>query len=478
MTNVNIPANVEAEQMLLGAILINNQTLHQVGEFLSCEHFYEEIHQKLFKAVTHIFDKGLSITPVSMIGAMGNDEQFQAVGGRQYLGQLIALAAGVFNPMEYARIIHSCAIKRQLITVAQETIESTYASNITDEPAQLIESMEHKLFQLASIGSSEKQFIHVNAPLSESIAIINRTMKNNSRITGITTGLIDLDAKLLGFHNSDLVILAGRPSMGKTALALNFAVSAATELHQRHKDEAIVPCVGFVSLEMSSTQLTTRIIAMQSMVDSSVMRSGKVSQNEYLAIRNSAQELAKLPLFIDDSGALTISAIRTRARRLKRKHNLAILFIDYLQLINSTNKRDNRALEVSEITQQLKALAKDLNIPIIVLSQLSRAVESRDDKRPMLSDLRESGAIEQDADIVMFVYREEYYLSRKEPPLSQTAKHDEWVRALAQVHNQAEIIVAKHRNGSIGNITLHYDGKHSKFADRDRYHGGGGDEDF
>ena len=300
--------------------------------------------------------------------------------------------------------------------------------------------------------------------ISESLASINRAMKSSDHVIGISTGLNDLDAKLSGFHNSDLVIVAGRPSMGKTAFAMNFALNACKSLISKNKESETPPCVGFFSLEMSSEQLSSRLLSMYTKIDSSALRSGKVNDEHYNEIQRAAVEISNLPFLIDDTPALSISAIRTRARKLKRKFNLGILFIDYLQLIKGSSQSDNRVLEISEITQGLKAIAKELNIPVIALSQLSRAVEQRDDKRPMLSDLRESGSIEQDADVVMFLYREEYYLSRKEPAPGD-AKHAEWQAKLEQVHNVTDIMVAKHRNGPVGNVQVFYDSRYSKITD-------------
>ena len=459
------PYNIQAEQMLLGAVLVNNEVLNRVTEFLKSDHFYEPIHKKIYEAINVIIEKGISASPVSLSNMFSGDEQFKSVGGSDYLGKLAILATTVINAGDYGKIIYDLAIKRQLILVGEEIVTSAYNSGIDYSASEQIEAAEGKLFNLASEGLSEKGFMSLGDTILGSIASIDRAMKSPDHITGTTTGFMDLDNKLSGFHNSDLVILAARPSMGKTALLINFAVDACKSLYEKHKkkSKAELPAVGVFSLEMSAEQLATRMLSMNTKIDSSALKSGKVNEQHYNELRKQAQFMSELPFYIDDTPALTISAIRTRARRLKRKHNLAILFIDYLQLIRgSSGHSENRVLEISEITQGLKALAKELNIPIITASQLSRAVEQREDKRPMLSDLRESGSIEQDADIVMFIYREEYYLARRQPEAG-SEKHSEWLETLNKVHNLAEIIVAKHRNGPVGTVQLFYDGRYSLF---------------
>jgi len=456
-------SNTEAEQLLLGSIIVNNEVLNQVADFLRAEHFYEPIHEKIYASITSLLDKGMSASLMSLNSVLAKDSAYIEQGGREYLAKLIANSVTIINSLEHAKIIYDLSLKRSLIRIGEDVVNNTYDSTLERSATELMEEAEGHLFALATDGFVERGFERITKSIGESLATINRVMKSTASTTGVTTGYTDLDHKLFGFHNSDLLILAGRPSMGKTALALNLAINACKSLYNKHKGETNPPSVGFFSLEMSSEQLSTRLLSMNSSVDASAIRSGKITESDYNALRQNAEILSELPLFIDDSGALTISAIRTRARRLKRKNNLSILFIDYLQLITGSGKRDNRVLEISEITMGLKSLAKELNIPIVVLSQLSRAVESRDDKRPMLSDLRESGAIEQDADVVMFIYRDEYYLSRKEPETG-TEKHNEWLSKLNKVHNQAEVIIAKHRNGPIGNVMLHYDSNHSRFG--------------
>ncbi|MGI4753025.1 MAG: replicative DNA helicase [Janthinobacterium lividum] len=462
-----LPSNVQAEQMLLGAILTNNELLNYVSEFLRSEHFFEPIHQKIYNGIEVITEKGLIATPITLRSMLANDELFHEMEGAEYLAKLVTMSMMVINPIDYGKIIYDLAIKRYLINIGEEVVNDAYNSSLEFEAKEQIERAESKLYDLASEGINEKSFTKIAIPISESIASINRAMKNNDHVIGISTGLIDLDSKLFGFHNSDLVILAGRPAMGKTAFALNLALNACNNMLIKNKrDNEEVQSVGFFSLEMSSEQLTTRLLSMSAGIDSTTLRTGMINEANYNRLRKEAIALSELSFFIDDTPALTISAIRTRARRMKRKHNLGILFVDYLQLIRGVSKSDNRVNEVSEITQGLKAIAKELNIPVIALSQLSRAVELREDKRPMLSDLRESGSIEQDADIVMFIYREEYYLSRKEPAASDpkhAEKYAEWQDNMSKAHNITDIIIAKHRSGPVGNVQLFYDSQYSKF---------------
>ncbi len=455
-----LPANVHAEQMLLGAILINSNYIEQVNEFLKSEHFFEVLHQKIYNAIRILSEKGLTATPVTLRSMLEKDPLYEAVGGHEYIIKLTTLAMVVINPNDYGRVIYDLAVKRNLIAIGEDIVNNAYNSTLEQAASEQLEQAEGQLYTLASEGMKEKSFIAIKDTVLESLASINRAMKNSDHVTGISTGLIDLDNKLSGFQNSDLVIIAGRPSMGKTAFAINFALNACKALQRKSVEGDKPPSVGFFSLEMSSEQLATRLLSMMARIDSTQLRSGKVSEEHYNDLRKAAADLGQMPFFIDDTPALTISAVRTRARKLKRKHNLGIIFVDYLQLLRGTGNSNNRVLEISEITQGLKAIAKELNIPVIALSQLSRAVEQRDDKRPMLSDLRESGSIEQDADLVIFLYREEYYLKRKEPAMGD-AKYLEWQEQLDKCHNIADIIVAKHRNGSVGTVRLFYEDRFS-----------------
>ncbi|MBN8511615.1 MAG: replicative DNA helicase [Rickettsiales bacterium] len=467
--NRKSPSNVQAEQMLLGSLLINSDNIEQVNEFLRPEHFYEKFHQNIYKAIEILSEKGLSATPITIRSMLDKDPLYQELNGEEYIIKLTTIAMVVINPHDYGKIIYDLALKRSLISIGEDIVNDAYNSTLEYNAATQLENAENKLYVLASEGLKEKGFMSISESVSESLNSINRAMKSSDHITGISTGLMDLDNKLSGFQNSDLVIIAGRPAMGKTAFAINFAYNACKALIRRTKEGEKVPSVGFFSLEMSSEQLTSRLLSKIARIDSTNLRNGKVNEEHYNDLRKAAAELSEMPFFIDDTPALSIAAIRSRARKLKRKNNLGILFIDYLQLLRGNTKSENRVLEISEITQGLKAIAKELNIPVIALAQLSRAVEQREDKKPMLSDLRESGSIEQDADLVLFLYREEYYLRRKEPSPGDP-KYSEWQQKLDKVHNIAEIIVAKHRNGSVGNVQLYYVDKFSSIGNLERSH--------
>jgi len=464
-----LPANFHAEQMLLGAILINSDVIERVSELLKAEHFHEKLHQKIYHAIGVLTEKGLSATPITLKSMLEQDELYKNANGNEYLINLTTRAMVVINPYDYGKIIYDLAIKRNLINIGEEIVNDSYNSTLEQSASEQLEEAETKLYTLASEGMQDKGFVPMNQSVAESLQSIDRAMKNTDHITGISTGLTDLDNKLSGFQNSDLVIVAGRPSMGKTAFAINFAFNACKALLKKATGDEKPKSVGFFSLEMSSEQLASRLLSMMARVDSTHLRNGKVNEEHYNDIRKAASKLAGMPFFIDDTPALSIAAVRARARRLKRKNNLGILFVDYLQLLHGNQKTDNRVLEISEITQGLKAIAKELDIPVIALSQLSRAVEQRNDKRPMLSDLRESGAIEQDSDIVMFLYREEYYLKREEPAHG-TSEHAQWQEKNDKARNKSEIIVAKHRNGAIGNIELYYEDKYSTIGDLERVH--------
>lgn len=463
-TTRTLPHNLQAEQMLLGAIMINRDLLDQVNEFLLSEHFFQPVHQKIFNAIDILSGKGINPSTVSVTSMLKSEPLFQQVEENEYLVKLTTMAMVVINAADFGKIIYDLAVKRNLIKIGEDIVNNAYNPSLERDATTQLETAESMLFSLASQGLNEKSFVPIKDSISESIDSINRAMKNNDHVSGISTGLIDLDNKLSGFHGSDLVIIAGRPSMGKTAFAINFALNTCKALRRRAKNDEQQQSVAIFSLEMSAEQLSTRLLSMLTKIDSSALKNGKVNEEHYNDLRKSAAELSEMPIFIDDTPALSISALRARARKLKRKNNLGIIFVDYLQLLRGSTKTDNRVLEISEITQGLKAIAKELNVPVIALSQLSRAVEQREDKRPMLSDLRESGSIEQDADIVMFLYREEYYLLRREPAPGD-AKYAEWQEKLDSVHDTADIIVAKHRNGAVGNVQVYYADKFSTVKD-------------
>lgn len=459
------PNNLEAEQAVLGAILANNEALNHVGS-LEPEDFYAGIHQRIFKAIKQFNDKGLIANPVTLkhhfAGAEGVEDH--------YLARLVGNATSIINMHDYARIIRDLAIKRRLIGVGEGVVNEVYNPENHEDGITLVEKAEQQLFKLATDGDAEGGF----KPLKHSVVdALNRTEKafqRSGQVVGIDTGFKDMNKLLGGLHPSDLLILAGRPAMGKTALATTIAQNAAKAI-AREDEDAIARgekprSVGFFSLEMSGEQLAMRLLASACGVGSHKLQRGDLSQDEFNRLVESSSEMARLPLHIDDTPALTIGALRSRARRLKRVHNVSLLVIDYLQLVrpSSSNSQSNRVQEVSEITQGLKAIAKELDIPVIALSQLSRAVESRDDKRPQLADLRESGSIEQDADIVMFVFREEYYKQRLQPK-EGTPEHATWMAEMAAIHGVAEVIVAKHRNGPVDTVKLQFQGELTRFLD-------------
>jgi replicative DNA helicase len=385
-----------------------------------------------------------------------------------YLSQLSSLATTIININDYSKTIVDLSIRRNLINVGENIVNDAYSPEVTSTSNEQIERAEQELFSLANIGKESNSNLRaIKSSLNEALNKIQLAFKRNEKITGISTGFIDLDKILCGLQNSDLLILAARPSMGKTALAVNLALNACQYLHHQNakNDENLKSSIGFFSLEMSAEQLATRMMSISSEVNSSKLRSGQITENDFIKIVKASKDLANLDYFIDDTPSISIAALRTRARRMKRKHNLSLLVIDYLQLIkgSSRNGEGSRVQEISEITQGLKAIAKELNIPVIALSQLSRAVEQREDKRPLLSDLRESGSIEQDADIVMFIYRDEYYLIRKQPQ-ENTADHEKWQSEMDKVTHTAEVIIAKQRNGPVGSIKLHFDSNIGKFS--------------
>ena len=458
-----VPSNLQAEQLLLGAILINNDALSKMSDFLIAEHFYEPVHARIYRAIQSVIDKGISASPISLKNLFDKDGDLESVGGGEYLSKLVMMATTVINAYEYASMIYNLALRRKLIGIGEDVVNDAYEHEIDLSALEQIERAESKLYQLAQNNEYDRGFRSIGFAVEESIKKIDRAMQNKSSVTGLTTGLLDLDKKLFGFQNSDLVIIAARPSMGKTAFAINLAFNTAWALFQEYKDTKNIPAVGFFSLEMPAEQLSTRLLAMRASIESSLLTSGNISTSDYPKLRQEGELLSKLPIFIDDTPSITIASLRARARRLKRKHNLAILFVDYLQLLRGTDNNANRVLEIGEITQGLKAIAKELSIPVIALSQLSRAVELREDKKPLLSDLRESGSIEQDADIVMFLYREAYYLMRQQPDIG-SPKRAEWENKVAIAYNKLDVLIAKHRNGPIGEVELFYDTAMSKIS--------------
>lgn len=461
--NKEVPINIEAEQALLGGVLLNNDAFESVSEFLKPQHFSNAIHSLIYETIGNIISRGGVANPITLKDLLSQNEDFKEIGGYSYLIELSDITYQTMLLSDYGRLIYDLYVRRQLIQVGHETMIDARIFNDDNHSFKIIEDTERKLFQLASDGQQAKTITPFSQALKETLEKAETAYKRDSHVVGVSTGLVDVDHKLGGLHPSDLLILAGRPSMGKTALATNIAFNAAQLFLSDSTDGAPVL---FFSLEMSAEQLANRILSSESGISSDNIRRGTIKSDEFPKLVTTTQRITQTPLYIDDTPALTIAAVRNKARRAKRQYNIGMIVIDYLQLLSGGGKgsETNRVNEISEITRGLKALAKELNVPVIALSQLSREVEKRDDKRPQLSDLRESGSIEQDSDVVMFVYREEYYESRKEPEIG-TPAHAEWMGKMAKIGNQAELIIAKQRHGPIANIKLYFDANLTKFGD-------------
>ena len=463
------PSNIEAEQALLGSVLFDNAAYERLSDQLQARHFYEPFHQRLFQVMEEYIRKGLLAEPIVLMERFKADPAFQELGGLRYFADLVDRAPPAANAPEYGRVIYDLALRRDLIRIGGD-IANAAQTDVEQAAREQIESAEQQLYTLAETGSTSTGFITFGAALTTAIENAAEAFNRDGGLSGISTGLIDLDRMLGGLHGSDLVILAARPSMGKTALATNIAYHVARSyaydlLPDGTKKTSNGGVVAFFSLEMSADQLAARVLAEVSGVPSDRVRKGEIDATEFGLVRDAAQEIASAPLFIDDTGGLSIAKLAARARRLKRQHGLDLIVVDYLQLVTGGegNKSDNRVQEVSMITQGLKALAKELSVPIMALSQLSRQVENREDKKPQLSDLRESGSIEQDADMVLFVYREAYYLGRAEPR-EGTPEHLTWQEEMDKVHHLAEVIIGKQRHGPIGNVKLHFNADLTKFG--------------
>jgi len=471
------PHNLEAEQALLGAILVNNEACDRVTGFLEAKHFYEGIHARIFEAASTLIRAGKLVSPVTLKTYFESDDTLNEIGGAAYLARLAASAATIINAQEYGQNIYELAQRRELIDIGTDIVNDAFDVSVESNARDLIERAEQNLFQIAETGKYGQGFSNFSEALKEAIDMAAAAYERDGNLSGISCGLRDLDERLGGLQASDLIILAGRPAMGKTSLATNIAFNVAKAYNGEHNADGTVHVkeggvVAFFSLEMSSEQLATRIISEQSAVSSEKIRRGKITEDEFRKIAAVSQEMQSLPLYIDDTGGISIAQVAARARRLKRQRGLGLIVIDYLQLlVGSANKASQgRVQEVTEITTGLKALAKELAVPILALSQLSRQVENRDDKRPQLSDLRESGSIEQDADVVSFIYREEYYLARKEPKPG-TSEHFEWQEEMDRVNSISEIIIAKQRHGPTGTVEVVFDANLTKFRDlvRDEY---------
>ncbi len=471
-----LPSNLEVEMALLGAILVDNRLLEQVGDFLEADHFFDPSHRRIYEAVQRMTERGGQASPATLRDHFLQQDRLADVGGPRYLAELAASAIGVIDAVSFAQAIHDLHLRRALISIGGEVVNEAYDSDLELTAAGRIEKAEHRLFELATTGAEHTGFRPFSGTLASAIDMAESAFRREGSLTGVTTGFRDLDAKLGGLQRSDLLVLAGRPGMGKTALATNIAFNAArARVRERGEDDEVHEidgyAVAFFSLEMSAEQLALRILSEQAQVSSDEIRRGRISQAEFDAVFRASQELEHLKLFIDDTPAISVSQLRTRARRLLRSQGrLDLVVVDYIQLMQpgAGRRPENRVQEVSEITRGLKTVAKELDLPILALSQLSRAVEQREDKRPHLADLRESGSIEQDADVVMFIYREEYYLARQEPQ-EGTDKHQEWQEQMNEVHNLADVIVAKQRHGPTGKIELFFEGRFTRFADYDRH---------
>ncbi|MEZ5816580.1 MAG: replicative DNA helicase [Hyphomicrobiaceae bacterium] len=466
------PHNIEAEQALLGAMLVNNEAFDRVSTFLKAEHFFDPLHASIYETGGKLIAAGKQATPITLRTFFETAEPIdQNLTVPQYLGRLAANATTIINAVEYARTIYDLAIRRQLILIGEDMVNVAYDSPIDLPPEQQIQEAETRLFSLAETGKYGQGFLSFEKALTHAIEMANNAYQRQGGLSGISTGLRDLDSRMGGLQSSDLIILAGRPSMGKTSLATNIAYNIAkayrTEVQpdgsQKTVDGGVV---GFFSLEMSAEQLATRILAEQAEISSSKIRRGDITDEEFKRLVLVSQEMARSPLYIDQTGGISIAQLAARARKLKRQKGLDVLVVDYLQLLTGSAGRasQGRVQEITEITTGLKALAKELAVPIIALSQLSRQVETREDKRPQLSDLRESGSIEQDADVVMFVFREEYYVERAKPS-EGTAEFQTWMEKMQLVTGKAEVIIGKQRHGPVGTVTLAFEGSFTRFSD-------------
>ena len=473
-----LPANIEAEAAFLGAVLIDNRVIEELPVAVRPEHFFEPVHQRIYERVLTLLDRNAVVTPVTLKPYFEADEALKELGGITYLAQLTADGQGLLAPRELAQQIYDLALLRELVSVGRTLVEGALDTSEDVAPMDRIAQAEADLFRVAEGASSTSEASSFGMATNKALGMIELAINSGGHISGKTTGFTSINDKCGGLHNSDLIILAGRPGMGKSSLATNIAFNCADRLLRDRRDEigegkSVGAGVALFSLEMSADQLATRILAEQAGISSEALRMGKISRDDFQKLSFASQRLAELPLFIDDTPALTIAALRTRARRLKRKHDIGLVIVDYLQLLQGSGRaNDNRVNEISEISRGLKTLAKELDVPVIALSQLSRAVEQRDDKRPMLSDLRESGSIEQDADMVWFIYREDYYVASREPkrPVeSDDAKvheaHSAWAAEMERVFGLAELIVAKQRHGATGKVRLRFEPRITRFSD-------------
>jgi len=465
------PHNIEAEQSLLGAILVNNDAFYRVSDFLEPRHFFEPIHQTIYETASSLIRMGKVATPVTLKTFLPADADIGGMTVGQYLARLAAEATTIINAQDYGRTVYDLSLRRDLIHIGEDMVNVAFDAPVDFAPRAQIEDAERRLYELAESGRYDGGFQRFSQALTVAVDMAAKAFQRDGKLSGIATGLRDLDTKMGGLQPSDLIILAGRPGMGKTSLATNIAYNIARAYQGEVQPDGTMKAVnggvvGFFSCEMSAEQLATRIIAERTGIPSSNIRRGGITENDFEKIRDYSIELQSLPFYVDETGGLSIAQLMARARRLKRQKGLDLIVVDYIQLLQGSGKRgnDNRVQEITEITTSLKALAKELNVPIVALSQLSRQVESRDDKRPQLSDLRESGSIEQDADVVMFVFREEYYLANKEPRAG-TPEYEKWQLDMSLVHGKAEVIIGKQRHGPTGTVDLQFDASVTRFGD-------------
>ena len=462
-----MPHSIEAEQQLLGALLTNNDVYDRVASIIKPHHFYDPVHERIYETAVARIAKGNLASPVTLKAFLEDDEGLKELGGPAYLARLAGAAISAFAVRDYAQMIHDMAVRRELIALGQEIAGKAIRADVDCEPKDQIVEAEQKLYKLSEQGQSESGFQSFLRAVTDAVNVANAAYQRDGGLAGVSTGLADMDKKLGGLHKSDLLILAGRPSMGKTSLATNIAFNVAKAYRKGTLPDGTEGAVdggvvGFYSLEMSAEQLAGRVLAEASEISSHKIRQGDMDEGEFRRFVEAAKDLESCPLFIDDTPALPIAQLAARARRLKRTHGLDLLIVDYLQLVRGTS--DNRVQEIAEISMGLKAIAKELNIPVIALSQLSRQVESRDDKRPQLSDLRESGSIEQDADVVMFVFREEYYVEREKPSDEKLEEMAAWQERMSRLHGKAEVIIGKQRHGPIGTVELSFESQFTRFG--------------
>ncbi len=454
-----LPNNIEAEQAVIGSILVSNEMFDEINIIIESNNFYDPMHQKIFESIENLIFKGMLANPITLKNYFEDEKDDLNVP--EYLVKITKFSTSARQAIEYSKIIYDMYVRRELIKISEQTVDDVKLNELDTNGQNIIEKTEKSLYELAEKGSYNSNIIKFDEAMKQTIDMASAAYKNEGGIVGVPTGLRDLDYKLGGLHQSDLIIIAGRPSMGKTSLATNIAFNAAKNLQDSGKKSSIA----FFSLEMSSEQLSTRIISEQARISSNDIRQGRISDDQFDKFLETSKDIADLPLYIDETPALSIAAMSNRARRIKRRSGLDMIVVDYIQLMRGTTfNKDGRVQEISQITQGLKAIAKELAVPVVALSQLSRQVEQRDDNKPQLADLRESGSIEQDADVVMFVYREAYYLQRKQPR-EATVEHAEWQAKMNEVAHLAQIIIGKQRHGPIGNVTLEFEERFTKFKD-------------